>query len=48
MKKINFFNEINNNFLNKFRIKKKTLYIFNFFPLILIKILYVIKKIIKQ
>jgi hypothetical protein len=47
MKKIKFYNEINNNFLNKFRIKKKTLYVFNFFPLILIKILYVIKKIIK-
>lgn len=47
MKKIFYSDEINNNFYEKFKIKKKTFFMFNYLPLNFIKILYKIKKYIK-
>ncbi|WP_440655575.1 hypothetical protein [Candidatus Pelagibacter sp. HIMB1509] len=47
MKKIYYSDEINNNFYKKFKIKKKTLFLFNYLPINLIKILYQIRRIIR-
>lgn len=47
MKKPFFSKEINNDFLRKFKIKKINYYLFNNLPLIVIKYLFKIKKIIK-
>ena len=47
MRRIYYSDQINNSFYEKFKIKKKTLLVFNYLPLKLIKLLYKIKKFIK-
>ena len=47
MRKIYYSDQINNNFYEKFKIKKKTLFVFKYLPLQLIKLLYKVKKFVK-
>ena len=47
MSKIYYKDKINQNFVEKFNIKKTTFFLFNFLPMNLINILFVLKKIVK-